>query len=260
MKIDQLRILCEVVDQGFSMSRAARALGMSQPNISKQMRLLEEHLAIDLLLRRGGRIVGMTEPGSETLKTVRRIVRDAENLKSIGEDYRRGDRGRLAIATTHFIARYLLTECIDQFHRRFPKVQITLHETTQRHALDMLQSTKVDVGILCEPPQGGVGVVQLVSQRKIATSVIAARAHPLLSQRPMTLDLISHYPTVQLDPALSGGWNVKQAFERADISPEVVMTSGNIEVVKTYVARGCGVAVLPSLCVDDGKRLPTFQT
>ena len=94
MKIEQLRILCEVVDQGFSMSRAADALDISQPNISKQMRLLEEYLAVELLLRRGGRIIGMTEPGQEVLKVARRIVLDAGSMKGIGEDYRRGDRGR----------------------------------------------------------------------------------------------------------------------------------------------------------------------
>src|SRR5665213_2798075 len=84
MKIEQFRILCEVVDQGFSMSRAAAALDLSQPNISKQMRLLEEVLAVELLLRRGGRIIGMTEPGREVLKVARRIVLDAGSMKSIG--------------------------------------------------------------------------------------------------------------------------------------------------------------------------------
>jgi LysR family cys regulon transcriptional activator len=64
MKIEQLRILCEVVDQGFSMSRAADALDTSQPNISKQMRLLEEYLAVELLLRRGGRIIGAATVGA----------------------------------------------------------------------------------------------------------------------------------------------------------------------------------------------------
>ena len=116
MKIEQLRILCEVVDQGFSMSRAADALDISQPNVSKQICLLEEQISVDLLLRRGGRVIGMTEPGGEVLKVARRIVRDAGNLRSIGEDFRRGDRGRLTIATTHFIARYLLTDCVKRFH------------------------------------------------------------------------------------------------------------------------------------------------
>src|SRR5882757_1211872 len=227
MKIEQLRALCEVVDQGFSMSRAADALDTSQPNISKQVRLLEQHLAVDVLLRRGGRIIGMTEPGQEVLKVARRIVLDAGNLKSIGEDYRRGDRGRLTIATTHFIARYLLTECIELFHLRFPKVQITLHETTQRHALDMLQSTEADVGILSEPPRGGVDVVQLLSQRVIGVSLVAPTGHVLLSQRPITLDAIARHPLVLLDPTLSGGWNVKRAFEKAGLNPDVVLTAGN---------------------------------
>ena len=250
MKIEQLRILCEIVDQGLSMSRAASAMDMSQPNISKQVRLLEEHLAVDLLLRRGGRIVGLTEPGAEAIKVARRIVREADNLKNIGEDYKRGDRGRLTIATTHFIARYLLPDCIEQFHQHFPKVQITLQETTQRHALDMLQSTEADVAILSEPPSGGVGVVQLPTRGVVSSSLVAPADHPILSRRPLTLEAIARHPLVQLDPHLSGGWNVKRAFEKAGLHPNVAMTTTNIEIVKAYVARGLGVAVLPSLCVE----------
>jgi LysR family transcriptional regulator, cys regulon transcriptional activator len=253
MKIEQLRILCEVVDQGFSMSRAADALDISQPNVSKQIRLLEEQISVDLLLRRGGRVIGMTEPGVEVLKVARRIVRDAGNLRSIGDDFRRGNRGRLTIATTHFIARYLLTDCVKRFHTQFPRVQITLHETTQRHALEMLQSTEADLGILSDPPKGGAGgVVQLVSQIKIGMSLVAKRDHPLLQQNQgLTLQSIARYPLVQLDPKLSGGWSVKRAFAQARLDPDVVMTAGNIEVVKAYVARALGVALLPSLCVDD---------
>jgi len=251
MKIDQLRVLCEVVDQGFSMSRAAAILDMSQPHVSKQIHALEEALAVDLLLRRGGRIIGMTEPGTEVLRIARRIVRDAASLKSIGADFRSGDQGRLAIATTHFIARYLLADFIEPFHRRFPKVRITLHETTQRHALDMLQSTEADIGVLIEPPKGGIGVVQLMSQRKIGMSFVARRGHQLLGRKPMSLEAISRYPMVWLDPSLSGGFKVKRAFEMARLEPDVVMTAGNIEVVKAYVARGLGVAILPSLCVEE---------
>ncbi|HTH95908.1 MAG TPA: LysR substrate-binding domain-containing protein [Stellaceae bacterium] len=255
MKIEQLRILCEVVDQGYSMSRAAGALGTSQPNVSKQIRLLEEQLSVDLLLRRGGRVIGMTEPGDAVLKVARRIVRDASNLKNISEDYRRGDRGRLTIATTHLIARYMLTDCIERFHRQYPQVQITLHETTQRHALEMLQTTEADLGILSDPPRGsGSGIVQLVSQLKIGMSLVAKRDHPLLQQRQgqaLTLEKMEPYPFVLLDPRLSGGWSVKHAYEQAGLNPNVVMTAGNIEVVKAYVARGLGVALLPSLCVDE---------
>src|ERR1700743_687099 len=253
MKIEQLRILCQVVDQSFSMSRAAAALDMSQPNVSKQIRLLEEQISVELLLRRGGRIIGMTEPGAEVLQVARRIVRDAGNLRSIGEDFRRGDRGRLTIATTHFIARYLLTACIERFHLQFPRVQITLHETSQRHALEMLQSTEADLGILSDPPKGGAGgLVQLVSQTKIGMSLVARRDHPLLQQsQPLTLQNIARYRLVQLDQKLSGGWSVKLAFEQAGLQPEVVMTAGNIELVKAYVARALGVALLPSLCVDE---------
>jgi DNA-binding transcriptional LysR family regulator len=109
--------------------------------------------------------------------------------------------------------------------------------------------------VLSEPPRGGVGVVQLLSQRKIALSLVTPPEHPLLVRRLITLDMIARYPLVQIDPTLSGGWNVKRAFERAGVSPNVVMTAGNIEVVKAYVAHGLG---WPS-CRRSASRLNTAR-
>ena len=250
MKVEQLRCLVEVVDQGFSMSRAAHALNISQPNVSKLIHLLEADLAVDLLLRRGGRIVGLTEPGTATLPVARRMVRDAENLRSISRDFTRGDSGQLVIATQHFIARYMLTDCVEKFHRRFPNVQIVIRQGTQRQALDMLQSSEADLGVLSRPPSGVSGVVQLPSHVKIRMSVVAACGHQLLRAPITSLAEIAAYPLIMLDPTMAGGSHLRRAFEKARLAPTTIITAGDMDVIKAYVARRLGVAILPSLCVD----------
>ncbi len=250
MKVEQLRCLVEVIDQGFSMSRAATSLNIAQPSISKNIRLLESALSVDLLLRRGGRIVGLTEPGQSVAIVARRMVRDAGNLQSIGREFNSGDRGRLIVATQHFIARYMLTDCVEKFCHRFPNVQVIIRQGTQQQALNMLQSSEADIGVLSKPHKGAVGVVQLQSNVKISMSVVARRGHPIMRQRNIGLSHVAQHAMIMLDPTMAGGSHIMRAFEKASLSPKVVITAGDMDVIKAYVAKGLGIAILPSICVD----------
>ncbi len=85
MKLQQLRYLCEVANQGLNLSKAAEALHTSQPGISKQIRLLENELEIDIFVRNGKRVVKVTPPGQAILEIAERMLRDAKNLKQVGQ-------------------------------------------------------------------------------------------------------------------------------------------------------------------------------
>jgi LysR family cys regulon transcriptional activator len=249
MRLEQLRFLCEIVEQGYSISKAAIALGASQPGISKQIRLLEEELKVDLLQRRGGRIVGLTEPAAAVVETSRRMLRDAGNLRKIGDEYNREDSGRLVIATTHLYARYVLLPVLEEFSRRYPRVQISLRQGTQRQTVELLASSEGDIGILSSPPEGAHGVVELQA-RSFSRSVLVQRRHALLDRPSIALTDIAEFPLVTLDLSLVGGWSLQRAFENADIVPHIVLTAGDSDVVKAYVARGLGITVLPSIVFD----------
>ena len=104
MKLQQLRYICEVGRQNLNLSSAAEVLHTSQPGISKQIRSLEEELGVDIFVRHGKRVVAVTEPGKAILEIAQRILKDAENLKQVGEQFTEEDKGRLTIATTHMQA------------------------------------------------------------------------------------------------------------------------------------------------------------
>ncbi|HTK36526.1 MAG TPA: LysR substrate-binding domain-containing protein [Caulobacteraceae bacterium] len=257
MRLEQLRFLSEIVDQGFSISKAAIALNTSQPGISKQIRLLEEEFKFDLLQRRGGRIVGLTEPGVAFVETARRMLRDAGNLRKIGDEYNREDSGRLVVVTTHLYARHVLPPVLEAFARRYPRVQISLQQVTQRQTIELLVSFKGDVGILSAPPAAAHGVVELAAQ-SFGRSVIVPRNHPLLKRSKIGLADLVEYPLVTLDPSLIGGWSLQQAFAKAGMEPRIALTAGDSDVIKAYVARGLGITVLPSI-VFDAKQDPLLR-
>ena len=95
MKLQQLRFLCEVANQGLNLSKAAEMLHTSQPGISKQIRLLENELEVDIFVRNGKRVVRVTPPGRAILEIAERMLRDAKNLTF----YRMLPKGKINFAT-----------------------------------------------------------------------------------------------------------------------------------------------------------------
>ena len=140
MNLQQLRYLHGIAEQGFNISRAAAALHTSQPGISKQIQMLEQEIGIAILVRKGNRIVGVTEPGRAILDVARRMLHDAENLKRIGEDFTSKDEGRLVVATTHMHARYVLRDVIRDFIRRHPNVQLILRQASPAQTAQLVAS------------------------------------------------------------------------------------------------------------------------
>src|SRR5574340_946205 len=116
MNLQQLRYLNEIVRQGLKISDAANALYTSQPGVSKQIKLLEEELGIDIFVRNGKRIVAITEPGKAVLEIAQRMLHETENLKQVGQEFRTQDSGSLSIATTHTQARYALPHVVREEH------------------------------------------------------------------------------------------------------------------------------------------------
>src|ERR1700741_2556626 len=123
MNFQQLRYVREAVRQGLNLTEAANRLFTSQPGISKQIRELEDELGVEIFVRRGKRLVALTEPGKAVVKICDRLLIDAENLKQVGREFKDQQSGTLVVATTHTQARYALPRMVPEFKARFPKVR-----------------------------------------------------------------------------------------------------------------------------------------
>jgi LysR family transcriptional regulator, cys regulon transcriptional activator len=249
MNLQQLRYLHGIAEQGYNISRAAAALHTSQPGISKQIRMLEQEIGIAILVRKGNRIVGVTEPGRAILEVARRMLHDAENLKRIGEDYTAQDAGRLVVATTHMHARYVLRDVIRDFIRQHPNVQLVLRQASPAQTAQLVASGEADIGVSSQPPQS-VNDLLMLPCYELHRSVIAPKSHPLLKDKRLTLKAIAKYPIITLDQSFVGGSAVLRAFEWARITPNIVLSAIDADVVKTYVELGLGIAILPSIAYE----------
>ncbi|MBA2483049.1 MAG: HTH-type transcriptional regulator CysB [Nitrosomonas sp.] len=249
MKLQQLRYLSEIVQQDLNLSKAAKNLYTSQPGISKQIRMLEEELGVDIFIRNGKRVVKITPPGEIILTIAKRIIRDVDNLKKVGQEFTDESGGTLTIATTHTQARYALPSVIKCFTKRYPKVKLILRQGNPTQIAALVTSGEADIAIATEAIELFHELVMLPCY-EWNRCVIVPPNHPLLRLKQLTLKSISQYPIITYDFAFTGRSKINQAFETLGLTPNVVLTALDSDVIKTYVELELGIGILAKMAFE----------
>ncbi len=249
MKLQQLRYLCETAEHGMNLSRAAKNLHTSQPAISKQIQMLEDELGVDIFLRNGKRIVKITPPGQLIIKTATRMLRDADNLKKIAQEFTNEAGGTLTIATTHTQARYSLPPVIKRFTARYPKVKLILRQGSPVQIATLVTSGEADIAIATEAIEQFHELVMLPCYQWNRCVVVPPK-HPLMKLKKLTLEAINQYPIITYDFAFTGRSKINQAFASRGLEPNVVLTAIDSDVIKTYVELGLGIGILANMAFD----------
>lgn len=250
MNLHQFRFVQEAVRRNLNLTETAKALHTSQPGISKAILELEEELGVDIFARHGKRIRRVTEPGLLVLKSVEVIMREVANLKRIGDEFSKQDAGTLSIATTHSQARYFLPEPVALLRKRFPKVQVVLHQGTPADVARMLADDVAEIGLATESLADVDGLVTLPCYQWQHVLVVPAR-HPLAAVERPTLEQVAAEPLVTYHPTFSGRSRIDAAFQRARLEPHVALEAIDADVIKTYVRLGMGVGVVAEMAVRD---------
>ena len=252
MKIQQLRYAVEVARQGLNVSTAAHALHTSQPGVSKQIRLLEEELGVEIFERNGKRVVAVTEPGRVVLAIAGRILSEAANLKRAGEEFANETSGSLRIATTHTQARYTLPQVVATFKRKYPGVQLSIHQGNPTQICEQVLAGEADIAIATEAIAEYPELVSLPCYQW-NRCVVVPPGHPLIEEQPLTLAALTLYPIITYDFAFAGRSLVNKAFESRGLEPNIVLSALDADVIKTYVELGLGVGILAKLAFDPAR-------
>ncbi|MBP9217947.1 MAG: CysB family HTH-type transcriptional regulator [Sterolibacterium sp.] len=250
MNLQQLRYVHEVALRGLNITEAAASLFTSQPGISKQIRLLEEELGVDIFIRQGKRLTGITEPGRHILDITREILGGLNNLRQVSDDYRQADSGTLTIATTHTQARYALPSVVRAFMARYPGVRLELHQGNPVQICDWLLAGQADIAIATELVMDHPELVMLPCQQW-NRCIIAPPGHPVLAEMPLTLEAIARYPIVTYDTAFSGRSQINKAFAARNLKPNVVLTAIDADIIKTYVSLGLGIGIVAAMAYNE---------
>lgn len=252
MNFQQLRIIREAARCNFNLTEVGNALFTSQSGVSKHIKDLEDELGVELFVRKGKRLLGLTEPGTELLEIVERILLDANNIKNLVEQYSHRDEGQLTVVATHTQARYALPKVITDFKRSFPKVHLKLHQAGPAEIVSMLLSGEADIGVATEA-LADVKQLDTFSFYTWHHAVIVPTGHPLEKVKDLTLQAIAAYPIVTYHEGLTGRARIDEAFATAKVTPDISMSALDSDVIKTYVELGLGIGIIASRAFNPAK-------
>jgi LysR family cys regulon transcriptional activator len=256
MNFQQLRSVREAVRQGFNLTEVAAVLHTSQPGVSRQIRELEDELGIEIFMRAGKRLTGLTEPGKTVLPIALRLLQDADNLKRAGDDFARSGQGTLTIAATHSQARYALPAAVRDFRIHHAAVQLRLRQGTPQQVASMLLDGEADIGIATEALAQYEGLLALPCYRWTHT-VVVPPGHPLAEAaaagQTLSLQRLGEFPLITYESGYTGRSHIDEAFASAGLAPEIVLVAMDADVIKTYVELGMGVGIVAAIAFDDAR-------
>ena len=145
MKLQQLRYIWEVAHHDLNVSATAQSLYTSQPGISKQIRLLEDELGVEVFSRSGKHLTRITPAGETIIEKAGEILRKVESIKQVAQEFSNEKKGSLSVATTHTQARYALPDVIEGFIGRYPEVSLHMHQGSPIQISELAADGNVDL-------------------------------------------------------------------------------------------------------------------
>jgi len=249
MKLQQLRYIWEVAHHDLNVSATAQSLYTSQPGISKQIRLLEDELGVEIFSRSGKHLTHITPAGEEIIKVAGEVLRKVESIKQVALEFSDERKGNLAIGTTHTQARYALPPVIKDFIQRFPDVALHMHQGTPMQISEMAADGTVDFAIATEALSLFNDLIMMPCYRW-NRSIVVPKDHPLTKMDQLTLKDLAEHPIVTYVFGFTGRSKLDEAFEKENLKPKVVFTAADADVIKTYVRLGLGVGIVAHMAID----------
>ncbi|MEA2119401.1 HTH-type transcriptional regulator CysB [Halovibrio sp. HP20-50] len=251
MKLQQLRYIWEVNRHNLNVSATAQNLFTSQPGISKQIRLLEDELGVEIFARSGKHLTRVTPAGQSIIELAGQVLRLSDNIKQVAQEHSDERRGSLAIATTHTQARYALPPIISEFTLKYPDVALHMQQGTPKQIAQMVSEGQADFAIATESLELFTDLVLLPCYRW-NRCVLVPKGHSLAThQGPLTLEALAEHPLVTYVFGFTGRSQLDDAFKAKGLTPNVVLTAADADVIKTYVRLGMGVGIVAHMAVDE---------
>ncbi len=250
MKLQQLRYIWEVAHHDLNVSATAQSLYTSQPGISKQIRLLEDELGVEIFSRSGKHLTRITPAGEAILQTTGEILRKVESIKQVAQEFSNDKKGSLSLATTHTQARYLLPKVIANFIEGYPEVALHMHQGTPMQISEMAADGTVDFAIATEAMELFSDLIMMPCY-EWNRAIVVPKDHPLCQLSELTLEEVAKHPIVTYVFGFTGRSKLDEAFMVRGLVPRIVFTAADADVIKTYVRLGLGVGIIAKMAYDE---------
>jgi LysR family cys regulon transcriptional activator len=249
MEFRQLHSLVKLIECNFSVSKAATEMFLVQSAVSQHLKKLEDELETDLFIRRGKRLVGLTEIGEKVAKYARVTIASVNSIQAIGHDHINQHEGILRIGSTHTQARYILPPVIKAFNTAYPRVELQIHQGTPKQLVQWSINDEIDFSI-CTEAIGESNQLTNIPCYKWNRSLITLDAHPLQQLASISLEDLCEYPLITYVYGFTGRQSFSDSFKKAGLEPHIVLSAADTDIIKTYVQEEMGVGIIASMALD----------
>jgi DNA-binding transcriptional LysR family regulator len=222
-----------------SFSAAARHLFVSQPAITKQVKSFEQYLGLRLFVRKGAKLA-LTEEGKVIFQHAQHVFNYEKTLEEVIDRITTLKQGSLQLGTARTYARYFLPHLISVYHSHYPRIEIDLDEGSSRDVLENLLDFKNQIVIVADVenrPQ-----IEFITLCRDQVVLIVSADHRLADKTSISVQELSHEPIIMREPGSGTRDLVMCLFSKYDVAPNVVMETGDVEMIKLLVQHGEGVA------------------
>ena len=240
----QLQFFVAAAEAG-SVSGAARALSISQSSVTEAIRALEDDLGV-ILFDRQARGLLITHKGSAFLRHARQILADVATARTAFRDEAETATGRLSLGVTSLVAGYVLSDILSRFRRAFPQVELNVIEDNGDYLQHLLIGGELDVAVLLTSSVRDRMALQVETLLVSPYRLWLPLGHALAQQEAIALEELAGQPLIQLmvDEIEESTRRLTAALP---VKPEIAFRTRSVEAVRSLVATGAGLAILPSL-------------
>lgn len=249
MTLAQLKYLLAIIDAGLNITLAAERVNATQPGLSKQLKQLEDMLALRLFVRRGRNLERLTPAGEEIVRRARIIVAEADNIRTFAASRRTEEGGSLHVETTHIQALHVLPEALASLRAKFPTLDVTLGFSADAPDADQrLRSADLRLFSTDGARPAGEVAIPLYHWNPVA---LVEPGHPILQQRrAVTLESLAAFPLITYDNSPTAPLSIAKTFLDAGLQPRFAFTARDATLIKAAVRTGNGIGLLAEMTVD----------
>lgn len=261
MTIKQLRYIVAVTDNQFNISLTAEKLFVSQPGISKQIKLLEEGFGCEIFLRNGKALHGLTEKGQQIVDQARIIMTEYDNLKNIALKEHKRPQTVLSIATTNTQASYVLPSALAPFHQKHPSIQLRLHEGTLDQLIDIANHREADCvifsGINHRLQRQWMPQLLMIPCYEWYQQLICPIDSPLAKKNPPTAEDIAEQRIITYPSSKRQVSALENLLADQALPVNIFATANDPRTIKHYVKKQMGIGIIAPMAweKDDEKTL-----
>ena len=248
VSLRQLRVFVAVAESS-SFSRAADALALTQPAVSRNVTDLEQAMGLQLL-HRTTREVELTEAGRLLLGSVSRVLEDLDACLQEVQGLATQRKGRVKVASSPTLSAHLLPQCIARGKQQMPDVNIQLLDRIQSDVLLSVRSGEVDFGVVIDPSEKQDLDAQTIVAEPFC--LVCLSSHRLARKKEVHWSDLAGESLVLLDHASGSRRLIDAALQAHGAVASVVQDVGHTATIYSMVQQGLGLSVVPRLAIPVG--------